>query len=144
MHSHMYMWWKQSIETFIRMKWDWQTDTMYITWTFLDLFVLEKGACMTVVHWYTCFFMENVMKIVTGAYTCMYIVSVCQSHFIRMKVSIDCFHHIYMWECIHGKQVYQCTTVMHAPFSKTNKSKKVQVINEWKLGLTFYSVISIN
>jgi hypothetical protein len=44
------------------------------------------------------------------------------------------------------KQVYQwqCTTIMHAPFSKTNKSKKVQVINEWKLGLTFYSVISIN
>ena len=42
------------------------------------------------------------------------------------------------------KQVYQCTTIMHAPFSKTNKSKKVQVINECKLGLTFYSVISIN
>ena len=28
------------------------------------------------------------------------------------------------------KPVYQCTTIMHAPFSKTNKSKKVQVINE--------------
>ena len=30
--------------------------------------------------------------------TCMYIVSVCQSHFIQMRVSIDCFHHIYTCE----------------------------------------------
>ena len=28
------------------------------------------------------------------------------------------------------KQVHQFTNIMHAPFSKTNKSKKVQVINQ--------------
>jgi hypothetical protein len=42
----------------------WPSFHSFITWTFLDLFVLEKGACMIVVHWYTCFFMENVTNIV--------------------------------------------------------------------------------
>ena len=61
--SHVYMWWKV-----IRMKKDWQTDTMSI---YMPL--------------------RPVTMLVT--------------------FSIK-------------KQVYQCTTIMHAPFSKTNKSKK--------------------
>lgn len=80
---------------------------------FLDLFVLEKGVCMIVVHWYTYFFNANgechQHSYTTGAY--MYIVYVCQSHFIWMMVSIDCFHHIHVrmhsWVMILIKR-YKC------------------------------------
>ena len=53
--SHVYMWWKQSTETLIRMKWDWQTDTMYIhaPVTMLVTFSLKKQVyqCTTIMQW---------------------------------------------------------------------------------------------
>jgi hypothetical protein len=53
--SHVYMWWKQSIETLIRRKWDWQTDTMYIhaPVTMLVKFSIKKQVYQytTIVQW---------------------------------------------------------------------------------------------
>ena len=117
---------EKSIETLIRMKWDWQTDTMYIHapvfcnngLTMLVTFSIKKQV-------YQC---TTIMQCSPIIYDLAFI----KSNFnVFMLIFSFFFIRTIMQWCM-------------PPFLKQINLKKVQVINEWKLGLTFYSVISIN
>jgi hypothetical protein len=79
----------------------------------LDLFVLEKGACMILVHWYTCFFYGECHQHCYRGKTCMYIVSVyllllndCQALFKYMY--FDYLLHLYTSGfCLRWDNIWQ-------------------------------------
>ena len=68
--------------------------------------------------------------------TCVYVMKTVNRNLHSNEMRLTDRYNVHICPCnnvgdiLHKKKVYQCTTIMHAPFSKTNKSKKVQMINE--------------